>query len=180
MLLHQVIRRLCLLWVIDLRMSCPWLVIGRVHRMIASGNWAAVRSYLLRVIAARIWPVVISCLYSICWSCYWCRSISPLLVETLSSGPVHSYCCGVPVVHRGKLIAVPACCLVMRKLFGGWLHMVLMHNCLLLCIRPGRCATGSVKACAVIDGSIVDYAPVNIHIMHDGGIDIRNCRVISE
>lgn len=110
-----------------------------------------------------------------------------LRIEPLTIHRIHRCSRWPSVVNRSKLVPVPACRLLMRRLFRSSCHMPLLYRCLFLGSRPDRNAprasveAGAVVHCSIVHRGIIDHhGTVDISIVHYRRIYIHYSRIIPE
>lgn len=110
MLLRMLHRHVLLLWSLMLLCMTRYSRMRLAHR---SRTWLIGRLHRMRLIRCHRmlsggWPDRLSS------TCHGRRSPMPLRIKSMSIHCIHCRCRRTPVVHRGKLIPVPARCLLVR------------------------------------------------------------------
>ena len=106
--------------------------------------------------------------------------IVPLRVKRLSVHPVHRCSSRSSVIYFCKLASVPAGRLLMCYLVGCWLDVPLFFSSYFLWPRTGINTAWAVKACAIIDCSVINDRTVNVSVMDDSSVYIDHGSVIPE
>src|SRR5579871_2189819 len=96
-----------------------------------------------------------------------------------ATDPVHRHICRATMIHRSKLVAIPACRLLMGDLCGRSFHMRFPHCYLFLGSRSCGDAAGTVETGAV-HGGVVYHRTIDISVVYHCSVDIYHRGVIAK